>query len=382
MRGRVHRRGAGWAYTVDLGRDPASGKRRQKMKGGFRTRDEAEVGLDDVLGKVRAGLPVPSAKLTVGTFLTKRWLPAISATVAPNTADSYTRMVETHLEPRIGNISLTALDGAHLTALYGELSRSGRKDGKGGLSARTVRLAHVTMHRALRDALRWGLVARNAADAADVPRQPHREAPTWTPEQVRTFLTAPTKDRWRPAWILAATTGLRRGELAALRWRDIDLDARRLSVRQAVAVVGGHMHVGAPKTAQSRRSVALDLGTVDALKAWRRRQLEERVAMGAGWQDRDDRVFTLHDGRPVSPDVLTRAFERAVDASKLPKLSLHGLRHSHATAALVAGVPLKVVADRLGHSSIRVTGDVYSHVVAGLDEDAANVVGALMLGHR
>jgi integrase len=382
MRGSVHRRGSTWSYHLDLGTDPGTGKRLQRTKGGFRTKDDAQHALDALKTHIRSGLPIAPAKLTVKSYLEDRWLPAMKPTVAANTADSYERMVTTHLVPRLGNLQLEKLDGGHLTAMYAELATKGRKDGKGGLGARSVRLAHVTIHRALKDAVRWGLVARNAADAADPPRLPHQDAPTWTPEHVQAFLGGAKNDRWHAAWILAATTGLRRGELAALRWADLDLDAKRLSVRQAAAMVGGHVIVSAPKTARSRRSIALDAGTVTALKTWRKKQLEDRFKMGAGWQDRDDRVFTLATGAPASPDLLTRSFDDAVAGARpgLPRITLHGLRHAHATAMLAAGVPLKIVADRLGHASVRVTGDVYSHVVAGLDEQAAETVGRLLLG--
>jgi integrase len=228
--------------------------------------------------------------------------------------------------------------------------------------------------------VRWHLIARNVADDADAPRQPGPDPKAWTPAQVSAFLDLAADDRWSALWRLAATTGLRRGELAGLRWPDLGLVSGALSVNRATVVAGGLAVESEPKTARGRRRMSLDPETVETLKAWRKQQREEQFAMGAGWQG-DGRVFVWPDGSALHPNVITRSFGRLAERAGLPALTLHGLRHSWATAALEAGVPVKVVSDRLGHSSARITLDVYTASVPSLDAAAADLVAG-MFGAR
>jgi len=201
----------------------------------------------------------------------------------------------------------------------------------------------------------------------------------WSPEQLRTFLGHVRGDRLYAAWLLFATTGMRRGEIAGLRWPDVDLDAGRVSPRRPRVVVSYEVLVSEPKTAKGRRSIALDPVTLAALREHRLRQLEDRLAVGPRWQD-SGLVFTWPDGRPLHPERFSRWFEQHARAAGLPKIRLHDGRHSYATAALAAGVPAKVVSVRLGHANIAITMDTYSHVLPGLDEQAAGTVARLILG--
>ena len=379
MKGKVTRRGAGWQYVVDVGADPATGKRRQRSKGGFPTRKEAEKALAKVNHEVNTGVFTPGTKVTFTSFVDNTWIPAISATIRPTTLESYKFICRKYLIPRIGSLRLDAITPAHLNAVYAEMITSGREGGKSGLSTRTVRLAHITVHRALRDAARWGLLGRNPADLADPPAVKRKEVQAWSPDDLRTFLTLSADEPLHTLFTLAATTGMRRGELMGLRWSDIDFVASRLAVNRAVVVANGKAIESEPKTAKSRRSVSLDPGTVAALKARRRQQLEERMVMGAGWKDTSDTVFTWPDGSPIHPDVVSKTFERLVTSYKLPRITFHGLRHSAATAALVGGIPAIVVSERLGHSSVSITLDTYSHVLPAMDEHAAAVISGLVL---
>jgi len=267
--------------------------------------------------------------------------------------------------------------------IYGELLEGGRLNSKSRkLSAESVRNAHAVLRRALNDAVRWGAVSRNVALLADPPRarQDGHEMRTWSADELRAFLDHISKDRLSALWTLPATTGMRRGEAVGLRWSDIDLESARAQVRQTRVVTEGKVVVSEPKTARGRRSVALDSTTVAALKEHRRRQLEDRLAAGSAWQDAG-LVFTREDGTLIAPDSLTQAFERHVRNAKLPTIRLHDLRHTHASLALAAGIPAKVVSERLGHSSIVITLDLYSHVSPALEEDAAERVAALVFGH-
>ena len=219
----------------------------------------------------------------------------------------------------------------------------------------------------------------DTADAADPPKTAEAGRPesiTWTADQLRTFLEGTRGSRHWPAYLLLATTGLRRGECLGLRWSDLDLDGARASIRQTVIAVKHTAMLGTPKTAKGRRTVTLDAGTVAALREHRKRQAAERLLMGAGWTD-TNLVFCHVDGTMLHPERFTRGFSNAIHRLGLPPIRLHDLRHGWATLALQAGVHPKIVQERLGHANIGITLDTYSHVVAGLHEDAAEQVAAL-----
>jgi integrase len=242
----------------------------------------------------------------------------------------------------------------------------------------------VLLHKALGDAVRWGLVSRNVADAADPPRVPRQERRAWSTEELRAFLEATREDRLAAMWLLFVTTGMRRSELLGLPWRAVDLGASpgRLAVLQTVVVVDKQpVVVAEAKTASSRRQLALDPFTVAALKAHRVRQLQERMAWRPAWAD-TGLVFTREDGQVLHPEHVTKRFARLVRDAGLPPITLHGVRHSYATAALAAGEPLNVISERLGHASTSITANLYQHVLPSMDERTADAVAALILGDR
>jgi integrase len=247
------------------------------------------------------------------------------------------------------------------------------------MAPKTVQNIHAILHRALRDAMRWGYVARNVADAVDPPKGLPAERQVWTPEQLRAFLTHVGEDRLYAAWLLVATTGLRRAELAGLRWADVDFDAGRVSPRRPRVVVDYAVVESDAKTPKGRRSLALDPVTLATLKAHRVRQAEEKSIVGPGYQD-SGLVFTMPDGSPIHPQRISAWFVQHTRAAGLPRIRLHDVRHSYATAALAAGVSPKVISQRLGHATIAITMDTYSHVIPGLDEQAAETVARLILG--
>jgi integrase len=234
-------------------------------------------------------------------------------------------------------------------------------------------------HKALADALRWGQVARNVADLADPPAIGRRELKVWSPGQLRQFLASVREDRLYAVWLLLATTGMRRGEALGLRWSDVDLGVGRASIVQSLVLVGYEPRFSEPKTSKGRRSISLDASTVAALRRYRAQQAEERLSWGPAYRN-SDLVFTREDGSLIHPESFAGQFGRLALKAGLPKIRLHDLRHSYATAALTAGVPAKVVSDRLGHATVGITLDTYSHVLPSLDSEASERVAELILG--
>jgi integrase len=387
-RGSVYKRGSTWTAHFDLGKDPVTSKRKQQTKGGFPTRREASKWLTEQQGRLDKGEFIKPSKLTYGAYLLEHWLPAVrSSKRRPSTVESYERITRRHVVPKLGHIPLQQLSGADLDRAYREMQTSGRLDGSGGLSGRSVAYIATIIHRSLMDAMTWGMVTRNVAEAV-VNRpdsKPSREMSYWTAEQLRTFLDQLSGDRLYPVVLLLATTGLRRGEALALRWSDVDLDAGRLSVRRTLGAVrdvdsGAHVPIFTePKTAKGRRSVPLPAQTVAVLRAWRKTQAQERLMAGPGWQD-NGLTFTEPDGSPYHPDQFRKRFETRVARSGLPYLRVHDLRHTYATLALQANKPVKVVSEILGHASVSITYDTYSHVIPSMMEDAADTVAALIFG--
>jgi integrase len=381
--GHIRKRGQSWTayYFVS----DASAERRQRSKGGFRTKSEAQAYLTSTLAGLHAGTYTEPSRLTVGAYLTDRWLPAIRASIRPSTWSNYRRNIDNHIVPELGEVLLQKLTADQLDRFYADKLAGGRTDGRnGGLAPKTVRGLHTLLHKALRDAERKHLVSRNVADAADPPRLRQAgsvEMRTWTAAELRSFIDGVADHRLAAAWFLAATTGMRRGEVLGLRWQDVDLEHGRLAVRQTVLSIAYELVMGTPKTARGRRSIALDQRTVGALRSHRQRQDAEKVTIGAGYRDADF-VFARPDGAPTHPDYFSQAFDRIVTRLGLPKIRLHDLRHSHATLGLAAGVPPKVMSDRLGHSTVSFTQDVYMHAIPSLEVDAAVKIADLIFGEH
>ena len=371
-----------WYVVVDLGRD-ANAKRRQKWHGGFRTRKEAEVARTKIVGDLHAGTYTEPTKLTLREWVEDKWLPTVRTQVKPSTFDSYQRNIHLHVLPTLGGRSLVEIGPSQLNTLYVDLLERGRRNGSGGLSSKTVHYIHTMVHKALADAVDAGHVSANAAARAKPPR-PRSSAPTelrfWTPKQLRSFLDLVAGHRLEGAWYVSAMTGMRRGEVLGLRWADVDLSCGRIHVRQALVSVAYELIMSTPKN-HLARVIDLDLGTVDQLRAHRERQLDERGEWGDDYRD-GDLVFCKENGEPIHPQTLSQTFERLIDKSDLPRIRLHDLRHTHATIAMRAGVPPKVISERLGHESPAFTLKQYAHVIPGMQADAAMQVAQLVLAPK
>ena len=312
-------------------------------------------------------------------WVRREWLPVVESRVKPSTHHSYERNLELHVLPRLGLTQLRQLTSSSLNRLYSELLADGHQTKEGGLSAKTVRYIHTIIHKALSDAIDAGIVSINVAQRAKPPRPRvlgSNEMNFWEPKELREFLELVQEHRLETAWHLAAMTGMRRGETLGLRWKDVDFDAARISVRQALVSVGYEVLKSSPKNHQAR-VIDLDPGTVQQLQAHKSRQADEREEWASDYED-SDLVFCREDGSPIHPHSLSQAFERLVKNSGLRKIRLHDLRHTHATIALKAGVPVKVISERLGHQHPAFTMKQYAHVIPGMQAKGAAMVARLV----
>lgn len=380
-RGHVRQRGV--TFTAYWRVRDENGRSLQRSKGGFTTAAAAERHLTKVLRDLDTGMysePDRTARAqTLAQFVRDTWLPAVKGSLRPSTFASYREKLELHALPHLGTLRLAEVTPDKLNRCYGELLATGRRDGNGGLSAQTVRHVHRALYRVLGDAVKWDRIARNPAARAEPPTPKRTEMKVWSAEQLRAYLDHVHDDRLYAAWLLLVTTGMRRGELLGLRWTDVNLDDGHLAVRQTLVAIGYRVEYSVPKTERSRRRIGLDPATVATLKAHKARQAAERLEWGPAWSD-SGLVFTREDGQPLHPQSLSQFFEKRTKAAGLPVIRLHDVRHSYASAALAAGVAPKVVSERLGHSSISITSDVYQHVLPELDDQAAARVAAVILG--
>jgi len=380
MRGYTAKKGSRYYAVIYEGVDPATGKERRRWYSAGPRKADAERMVTELVKRKNDGEYRPPDRITVASYLTDKWLPTKRAQLRPSTLDSYRRTIDLHVIPAIGRIALQRLTAEDLDGLYAKLAEGG--GGRRGLAPKTIHSIHEMLHKALSDAERKGSVVRNVAALADPPKLSSTAKPpmrVWDAEQLRQFLDGIDQHRLHPAYYLAANTGMRRGEILGLRWKDVDLDARRLSVHQAVISVAYALQIADVKTGTSRRTIDLDPRTITVLRSWRRRQLEERLALGEEHHDHG-LVFARPEGTPIHPDLFSKTFDRLVARSGLPVIRLHDLRHSHASLLLKSRVPVKVVSERLGHATPAFTMTVYQHVLPGMQAEAATTFADLLFG--
>lgn len=369
--GSVYQTGDRWRGAVTW--TEPDGKRRRRIVTG-RTSTEARDKLDALRHELRIGTLAPAGPTqTVGEYLST-WIERHRAGVRPSTwrtAESYVRV---YLIPALGRHALVRLSAADVERALASFIRDGRPDGpQRPVAPITALHVRATLRRALGDAQRDGLVGRNAAADARPPYTPHRPVTYLEAADVRRLIEATADDPLGPLYALAATTGLRRGELLGLRWSDVTDGA--LSVRRSMARdASGGWSTAEPKSARSRRTIPLPATARVALDRQRERQDANRTAAGSAWQDRDGLVFTDSVGRPLLPEFVSHAFAKSRTAAGVPPVRFHDLRHSAATMMLAEGVPLAVISEWLGHAGIAITASHYAAVVPALRRDAADAM--------
>ena len=376
MSGNVSRRRPGeWEYRFEAGADPLTGRRRRLTKSGFRTKNEAQRAMRQAIAVQESGRAVMRSQQTVAQFV-DQWHAGVKPALRDTTWVNYRNYLDYYVIPIIGQTRLQDLTALRLNLLYAHLLEKGRVRTPGGLAPKTVQNVHRMLHRALRDAVKWNLLPRNVAEDAEPPRVRRPKPTIWTPAELGRFVQHVHADRFRALWLLVATTGLRRGELAGLQRDDIDLQHGTVTPSRPRVVAAGRAVESDAKTRAGERSLALDPTTWEALRAYVDRWDEEGELLG-----QDTRLlFVWPIGQALHPDTITTLFHRHCDTAALPRIRLHDVRHSYATAALKAGVAPKIISERLGHSTVAFTLQTYTHVIAGMDQDAARAVADLIMG--
>jgi integrase len=380
-----------WYLVADL--PPMNGKRRQVKRGGFRTKTEADAALAEILDQAAKGVATHADRQTLAVYLTQ-WHADATANgiLRPTTSALYGHHIRDYLVPHLGHVRLRDLRHTHVEHLLRELSTKPGASGR-PLKPSSIRRVHSTLRSALSTATRKRLIPYNPARDVDLPSDGKKRVHPWEPEQLGGFLDAVGSDRLGALFELLAATGMRRGEGVGLRWADVDLERRRLVVRQQIiaaahasvrqvcpvcAVVHKELAVGPPKTKSGEdKKVDLDQYATGALIAHRLRQDAERAAWGPGYVDHG-LVFAREDGNPIPPGRVTKRFRELVKESGLRRVRLHDLRHGAASMRLAAGIDIAVVSKILGHSSIALTVDTYSHLLEGVGRDAADRASALV----
>lgn len=379
MKGYVARKGDRWYAVIYEGLDPATGKELRRWHPAGTNREDAER-LAASLAAEFNGRDDRGRSLTFGVYLAARWLPGKKVELAQSTWDGYRRKIERHVLPALGTIPIRRLRPHHLERLYQEKLHP--ENGKRPLAPKTVLEIHLIIRGALNDAVRRGIVTRNVALLAHAPKIrsiPKVEPQAWTAQELQAFLREAAGHRLFAALWLLANTGLRRSELLGLKWDDVDLDAATLSINRGLVSIGYELHESRGKTSNSRRAIDLDATTVAVLAAWKRWQYAERTAVGIR---SEDWVFADVDGNPIHPHSISQAFERIVARAGVPKVRLHDVRHTHGTLLIKAGVPVKVVSERLGHGNPSFTIDTYQHVLPGMQAEAARIFESLIAESR
>lgn len=361
------------SYRVKWESRSADG-RRQYHSATCRTKKEANALLAEKTQEVYAGTHIAPSKETVGEYL-ERWLVASAPTWRSSTRTNYESIVHKRIVPELGAIPLAQLNPARVQAFYSILTER--------YAADTVRLTHAVLHLALKRAVAWQLIVRNPTTGALLPTNSRGAPNVWTGDETGAFLKATSDHRFAPLWRLALDSGMRIGEILALTWRDVDFEKRTVSVRRTLTREGNsHVKIGSiPKTRASSRSIKIGSATVASLRTQRAKQAEHRLRLGEHWHNLD-LVFDRGNGEPIAPNVINASLARILAANPaLPRITVHGMRHTMATLLLAGGSNPKMVQDRLGHTSVRMTLDRYSHITPGMQDEAADILDAILNGN-
>jgi integrase len=374
MKGHIRERSPGhWAIVIDV-HDPATGKRKRRWHSFRGTKRDAQIECARLITEREGGAYIDPTRVTVAAFL-HRWLEHMSTQVSPRSHENYGAIIHTNIIPQIGNVVLSKLRPDRIAVMYSTALESGRRSG-GGLSPRSVHMMHRVLSQAMKQAVKWQLLAQNPCHAVSPPRVERKQMKVLDADSTAAIIEAARPKALFMPILLGALCGLRRGELAALRWRNIDLDAGQISVVASLEQTNAGVRFKPPKSGRAR-TVALPSLAVEELRRHRLKQAEELLRIGIRQTD-ETHVCLQPNYEPWPPRNLSSAFIKFIKASGLCRVRLHDLRHSHATHLLMANVHPKIVQERLGHANIATTMDLYTHVMPGMQDEAASRIDAAL----
>lgn len=367
-----------WQGYVTVGYDPKAEKSKRKYFYG-KTKKEIQDKINDVAGKVRNGSYREPSKLSVAEWF-KVWIEEYQKpSLRQTTWESYNMQIEKHILPSIGHIRLSELQTYHLQALYNDKQKDGaRLDGKPGpLSPRSVRYIHTICHACLEQAKKEGRIFVNPAEAVRLPKDPKKDIQYLDTEQVKIFLSEARKSKYFAAFFLVLNTGLRRGELLALRWKDVDLKNGTIKVNQGLVRTKSGLTFQEPKTKLSKRTIGISREVINELKFHWRRQEGEKERAEEDYKN-NGLVFCNELGEPLCPSGFRRHYDRILKRARLGKIPFHALRHTFATLALQQGTDYRTIQEAMGHHNVAFTLDVYSGVTDKMKQEATDKIGSLM----
>ena len=377
MRGTIIKRGDSYRIRVSIGKDATTGRYTSYFETFRGDKTEADKRLRELLTQLDKGIFVKPGKTTLGEYLESWLMDYCRPNLSQRTLELYSYICQKHILPTLGSVPLTGLRPQQLQRLYAE------KVGV-GLSNRTVQLIHVTLHKALKNAVKAGLLVKNITESVDIPKIQRREMHVMSETDLHLFLEYAKDSPYYALFYTSLFTGMRRAELLALRWSDIDLVLCQLSVTRSMQYIHGEdkknrISFREPKTAKSRRLIALSPSSVLTLREHKAKQTELSQSLGYAPPSDNDLVFSHYDGSPLLPNSVTHAWIKLVRRCGLHGIRLHDARHTHASLLLKQGVHPKIVQERLGHGSIQITLDTYSHVAPGLQQAAAKKFDDIIL---
>jgi len=374
MKGSVTKTGDGrWRLVFDLGRD-VSGKRQQKVVRFRGNKKDAERKMRDLINEYQSEGYVEPSKVTVGVYLTE-WLGIVKDLVAPKTWQEYEVICRVHLIPNFGSQCLQKLQPMDIQSTYGQLLKDGRQDGKkGGLSPKTIRNHHGVLSKAYSDAVKWRKTSWNPTEAVELPKREETVPEALTKEELVILLSAAKDRALYPTYLMAATTGMRRGEILALRWSDIDMEAGSVQLTRSLEETREGLRIKDLKTRGSKRNVKIPSVMISELAKVRAKQSEMILALNLD-RNGEDMVFTNFDGTMRKPSLVSAEFSKLIKKLDITQTSFHGLRHSHISHLLADGQPVKTVSVRVGHANAAMTLNRYAHVMPDSQEQLADDYG-------
>lgn len=372
MRGHIKKRGENWSVIIELPKDTLTGKRKQKWYTIKGSKKEAEKFLTERLRELDTGLLIDTKKMKLGEYF-EYWLKEYCYNnLSINTIEGYEQYIEKHIKPKLGNIELEKLKPLQLQSFYSEKLENGKLNGKGGLSRQTVRTLHRIIHGALTQAVKWQLVSRNVADCVEPPKPKKYEAKFLNDEQTNLLIEKVKKSDIYIPVIIAIFTGMRRGEVLGLSWQNVNLEKRYIRVEQELSCTKQGLKILPPKTNKSKRNIAIPDTLVNILKKHKTEQIKNKLLLGQEYQN-ENMVCTYSNGKLFYPKRFSAKFHELLEKNGLPIVRFHDLRHSHASLLVKLGVQPKIISERLGHSNISITMDLYSHLYEEADREVADM---------